>query len=923
MESESKYVRGLAQHPRLFGSDLSHVRNLILDDDRSRGWYRNVEHQAERLLSTPASAYRIPDGKRLLDTSREVLRRTYLLALAHHVSHRKEFADRLWLELLAASRFPDWNPSHFLDVAEMAHAFAIGYDWLHEEWDATQREHLEHAIVTHALRPGLQAYSEGHRWAVRTSNWNLVCNAGLLMAALAIADVHRDLAEKVIGHAMASMAGAVAVYGPDGAYPEGLGYWSYGTQYLVLGLAAFTTATDMPEQLSSVPGLDRTARFAVHVTGPLGLAFNYYDGVARITVPPAGFWLARRFDDGLAAGLAAQGADELLTDWDQLPTSLLWYRPMSEVDPESAGEPRDACFRASEVVTMRSAWHQRTALWLAGKAGDNATTHSDLDLGSFVLDALGTRWLHDLGWDNYSLPGYFDFAGGQRWTYYRKRTEGHNTLVANPDATGGQSCSTTLGEAAGMGVGTVIAHQSTASEAYAVLDLTSADPAYRSWKRGWRLFDFRRQVLLQDEVTLHEPGEVWSFLHTSAQIDIADDGRGAVLRDGPKRLVMRLSDQTPGRLVEMEAAPLWTSPAPRGQSTNAAIRKLALRVSVEGPVTLAIQLTPVADHEPVPPPTSVLPLANWTVSTESVAQLERLAIDGEGVPGFSPEVWSYEIPASQIGRIQATASAGSTVDQIREPGGDVVLEVHAPGARTGSYRLRRLLDDSPTAMTSPIFASSDDGNVAANAFDGMADSFWRPGTAGPEWIGCDLGVEAEMGAVLIAWREGARASVRFDVELAGADGTWWQVWTGSSSGTTTAAQRVSWPPRKARYVRIVRRDDGAASLFAVTSIELPERLPRQPSQLQSADIHLVVPALRAGSAEQASVSLRSPLGGVVPSSDYTFELISSESSVLEIAGDRMAPISPGTVVVTAVVRTKERLLLHHSVRVQVQPPQPT
>ncbi|TDE89674.1 hypothetical protein EXU48_19830 [Occultella glacieicola] len=922
MESDSKNGREVAQHPRLFGSDLSHVQELILDDDRSRGWYRNVEQQAEQLLSTPACEYLIPDGKRLLDTSREVLRRTYLLALAHHVSRRKEFADRLWLELLTASRFSNWNPSHFLDVAEMAHAFAVGYDWLYEEWDATQREHLEHAIVMHALRPGLQAYREAHRWTVRTSNWNLVCNAGLLMAALAIADVHGNLAQEVIDAAMASMARAVAVYGPDGAYPEGLGYWSYGTQYLVLGLAAFTTATGMPEQLSSVPGLDRTARFAVHVTGPLGLAFNYYDGAARVTVPPAGFWLARRFDDGLAAGLAAQGADELLTDWDQLPTSLLWYRPRSEVDPATAGEPLDSYFRASEVVTMRSAWQQRTAVWLAGKAGDNATPHGDLDLGTFVLDALGTRWLHDLGWDNYSLPGYFDFTGGQRWTYYRKRTEGHNTLVANPDATGGQSCSTTLGEAAGTGTGAVIAHQSNASEAYVVLDLTSADPAYRSWKRGWRLFDFRRQVLLQDEVTLHEAGEVWSFLHTSAQIDIADDGRGAVLRDGPKRLIVRLSDQTPGLLVEMEATPMWTSPAPRGQSTNTAIRKLALRVSVEGPVTLVVQLSPVTEHEPVPPPTSVMPLANWTVSTEPVAQLERLAIDGEDVPGFSPEVWSYEIPASQIGQIQATAPAGSTVDQIREPGGDVVLDVHARGARTGSYRLRRLLDDSPQAMTSPIFARSDDGNVAANAFDGTADSFWRPGTAGPEWIGCDLGVETGLGAVLIAWHEGARASVQFDVELAGAEGTWQQVWTGSSSGTTTAAQRVTWPPRKARHVRIVRRDDGPASLFAVTSMELPGRLPRQPSQLRSTDIHLLVPALRAGSAQQASVSLRSPQGGIVPSSDYTVELISSDSSVLQIAGDRLAPISPGTVVVTAVVRTKERLLLHHSVNVQVQPPQP-
>ena len=45
------------------------------------------------------------------------------------------------------------------------------------------------------------------------------------------------------------------------------------------------------------------------------------------------------------------------------------------------------------------------------------------------FDALGVRWAVDLGADNYNLPGYF---GGQRWTYYRLRAEGHNTIVVNP-----------------------------------------------------------------------------------------------------------------------------------------------------------------------------------------------------------------------------------------------------------------------------------------------------------------------------------------------------------------------------------------------------------------------------------------------------------------------------------------------------------
>ena len=77
---------------------------------------------------------------------------------------------------------------------------------------------------------------------------------------------------------------------------------------------------------------------------------------------------------------------------------------------------------------MRSAWDDPNAVSVDFKAGDNKANHSHLDLGSFIVDALGVRWACDLGADDYNMPGYF---GGKRWTYYRLRAEGHNTLVIN------------------------------------------------------------------------------------------------------------------------------------------------------------------------------------------------------------------------------------------------------------------------------------------------------------------------------------------------------------------------------------------------------------------------------------------------------------------------------------------------------------
>jgi hypothetical protein len=70
---------------------------------------------------------------------------------------------------------------------------------------------------------------------------------------------------------------------------------------------------------------------------------------------------------------------------------LFWHDPRgSKADLDSL--PKDAFFRGVDVVFMRSSWTDPNALFVGFKGGDNAANHSNLDLGTFVLDALGERW---------------------------------------------------------------------------------------------------------------------------------------------------------------------------------------------------------------------------------------------------------------------------------------------------------------------------------------------------------------------------------------------------------------------------------------------------------------------------------------------------------------------------------------------------
>jgi len=52
--------------------------------------------------------------------------------------------------MLAISQFSDWNPSHFLDVAEMTMAMAIGYDWLYNNMSRESRTIIKDAIINNA-----------------------------------------------------------------------------------------------------------------------------------------------------------------------------------------------------------------------------------------------------------------------------------------------------------------------------------------------------------------------------------------------------------------------------------------------------------------------------------------------------------------------------------------------------------------------------------------------------------------------------------------------------------------------------------------------------------------------------------------------------------------------------------------------------
>ncbi|WP_156253357.1 DUF7594 domain-containing protein [Pseudactinotalea terrae] len=910
----------LAPHPRLLLHSFDPVKELVSRDETAARWYADIKTGADRIMREPVGTYEIPDGLRLLSTSRQTLRRVYSLGFAHGVEGGGDYAQRMWEELEAVCAFPNWNHArHFLDTAEMLHAVAVGYDWLYEVWSPSQRTIMEEAIVRHGLLPGIAAHEgngtgAGLGWPENTNNWNIVCNGGLIVGALAVADAQPDHAHTVLDLALRSLPRAVEEYGPDGGYPEGVGsYWEYATMYLVLLIEALTTATEDDRGLVQSPGLDSTGLFPIHLTGPTGNSFNYYDGGTAAPRPPEMFWLARTYDNPVFGWWGAQSTD-LMNQADNAPAALLWYQPELSRSPVEASLPLEGYFRHSEVVSMRSAWESSGAVFVAGKGGDNATKHGDLDLGSFVLDALAQRWAVELGADDYGLPGYFDYAG-PRWTYYRKRAEGQNTLVFNPGGPHDQSLDA---------VGTVIARESGPTAAYAIADLTAASADVDSWRRGWRLYDDRRQMVVQDEFVTTEPSEVWWFMHTTAEVTIAEDGRSATLVRPGASLVARIVEPRPAVFYLAEARPLWFSPDPTEQAPVQGIRKLAIRLQDVTDVRLAVQFTPLHAGERVPPVAAPMPLDRWDTGPERVAQVSAITLDGEVLPGFDRRSYSYdlELPTDVVVEAAPADPAGKVV--VHRPGSDgsIRVDAFAPGARPGSYQIWPVRAVGPGTFPTTVIASTHDGNPPANTVDGDLTTRWSAQGDG-EWVGYDLGTDGPVHQVDIAWYSGDKRRAFFDIEVASEGETSWRrVFSGASSGTTAELEPVTFEASTARFLRIVGHGNEASDWNSIIEVVIDGRdVPMPEVEPYLAALALSSSPVLIGETNQAVLTAISSDGGTASVENLQVGFVAREPDIVTVGEDGLITgRGEGTADVAAFVVTDDWRLLHARTTVVVSDP---
>ncbi|MCP3142643.1 heparin lyase I family protein [Pyxidicoccus xibeiensis] len=100
-----------------------------------------------------------------------------------------------------------------------------------------------------------------------------------------------------------------------------------------------------------------------------------------------------------------------------------------------------------------------------------------------------------------------------------------------------------------------------------------------------------------------------------------------------------------------------------------------------------------------------------------------------------------------------------------------------------------------------VIANGNDGNVPANTMDDRLDTRWSQLGKGA-WIDYDLGATKTVAGAAIAWHGGNTRANTFTVAVSTDGINYTQVYSGTSSGTTTNAETYTFPAVSARRLRI-------------------------------------------------------------------------------------------------------------------------
>ena len=513
------------------------------------------------------------------------------LALVYQVTGNINYAMVAYELLTGLAEWDHWGPGHFLNCADTAQVYAVSYDWLYNafvELETSEdpavvalRERNEYNYSKQAVADGLYwnglyagyttviekrlpenrvhpllttgqivpGTTHGYTsWYHATQNWNCVCNCGILLTSLALLDeTNPDRVSKIDTMLTECFNGLVQYgldcYAPDGSYPEGAGYWQYGTVQFFKTIAAFKSSCGTDFNLLDAPGIDKTCYYAIHIVSNDSYRFGYHDDGGAGELDSSWFIM-------VGEGLGDEGVIQLRMNKIRNGATLAygdllyWNKEYVDADYEL---PRSYFMEGIDTFVVRDAW-EKGSLYTGLHGGENLENHGNIDAGTFIYINDGTYWFCELGSENYNVGSYFN--NSVRYTFYKTNAEGQNTICITGDQANLKYGQRSDGRAK------MVAYGENDYGAFQILDMASC--YWTGVNYGYRGIlvtnDFKTTVI-QDDISFKKFNNLYWFAHTEQNIEIDESGRVAYLtnKKGHVLRVTLISNVSSYKFVQMTA----------------------------------------------------------------------------------------------------------------------------------------------------------------------------------------------------------------------------------------------------------------------------------------------------------------------------------------------------------------------------------
>lgn len=667
-------------YPRMFikADEIEELRSSIKNNLWLMREKKRLINSCEIHVNSEVEPYEFDssEGQRLFTPFAVIRQRIFDLAVGYYLTDNEKYLQRMWLECENVLNWTHWNfPENggsFLDSGNIGSAMALAWDTLYNWMSSEQKEFFISKIDEKYLSYLADSFEGKKRIApddarLKHSNWGAVTMASAFLASMSFLDDSIDdkaFVEKckfIASSSLRMLEYPIGSMYPDGAIIEGLGYWTYYIEGLSWSVNAMVNMCGKDYGFLSSKGYREAIDYGLNIQTHNG-SYNYATTTSESVVGvPELYAIAKLYGDKGAMNSVKEFYS--LTNQHLGSRGLLFYREYPQ--SEDYAIPTDNLFEGLQIATMRSSYDDKNGAYVGILGGINSTS-SHFDKGSFIFDLGGVRWISDLGGETKDVYGGYYHSKG--WNLYRKRTEGHNSVVINPYN------NEKVTEFIQTNTDTMGSHLVTPDDGYtgqtiggnaeftefiskdrgsiAVMDLGDVyQKSATGYKRGYLLGDERRSLVVRDEIELSAANsDIYWNLHTNGGT-ITVDGSTAVIEKQGKKLKVEIITNIKDFTLSKEAAQPLDSSMIRGTGISGATleysrdkySKIVLSGKASGKVYIAAKLS-LADDTDIPPIENA-EISSWTLPEGSLAGV--LPVPGDNFSFTSSNVYTLS-PGGQI-----------------------------------------------------------------------------------------------------------------------------------------------------------------------------------------------------------------------------------------------------------------------------------